>query len=370
MQMTEFSTAFLGQTKEELDTPVLLVNLDIFEANMAGLVQFCRAHETDWRPHSKSHKSPKIARLQLEAGAVGITCAKLSEAELMVAHGIGPILIANQVVTPNKLNRLAALQRHQEVIAAVDDPGVVSLLGQAARDQGVEVPVFIELDIGMDRGGAQPGQPVLELAREITAISGLSFRGLMGWEGHVLALQPFSEKERACHQALDLLLESRDLLQANGIEVGTISAGGTGCFEITAAYPGITETQAGGGIFMDAMYSRKFQVQSLRCGLTVLATVTSRSDGHVIVDAGFKTMSAYHHSPVPIDRDDLELRYLSAEHGIFDIREGFAGPQIGERIEFLVGYGDSTTFLHDRFLGLREDRVEEVWEILGRGKLT
>ena len=368
--MTDPDNAFLGQTKEELDTPVLLVDLDIFEANMANLAQFCRIHGTDWRPHTKSHKSPEIARLQLEAGAIGITCAKLSEAELMVAHGIGPILIANQIVTPKKLNRLAALQRHREVIAAVDDSGVVSLLGQAARDQEVEIPVFIELDIGMDRGGAQPGLSVLELARAITTTSGLSFRGLMGWEGHVLDLQPSQEKERACHQALDHLLESRDLLQANGIEVGTISAGGTGCFEITAAYPGITETQAGGGIFMDAMYSRKFQVQSLECGLTILATVTSRSDGHIIVDAGFKTMSAYHHSPVPIDRDDLELRYLSAEHGIFDIKKGHAGPPIGERIEFLVGYGDSTTFLHARFLALRGGRVEKVWEILGRGKIT
>jgi len=369
MPMTDSPNPFMGQRKEELETPVLLVNLDTFEANMAELVQFCQTYKTDWRPHSKSHKSPEIARLQLEAGAIGITCAKLSEAELMVAHGIGPILIANQIVTPSKLNRLAALQRHQEVIAAVDDPGVVSMLGQAARDQGVEVPIFIELDIGMDRGGAQPGQPVLELAQAITATSGLAFRGLMGWEGHVLALHPFEEKERACHQALDHLLESRNLLRKHGIEVGTISAGGTGCFEITAAYPGITETQAGGGIFMDAMYSRKFQVKNLQCGLTILATVTSRTHSHVIVDAGFKTMSAYHHSPVPIDRDDLDLRYLSAEHGIFDIRKGHAGPQIGERIEFLVGYGDSTTFLHDRFLGIREGQVEKVWEILGRGKL-
>ena len=360
----------LGKRKEDLDTPVLLVDLDLFETNLATLLQCCQTHQIGWRPHCKSHKSPEIARLQLDAGAIGITCAKLSEAELMVENGIGPLLIANQIVTPNKLARLAALQASQEVIAAVDNPQVVPLLGEAARARGTTIPVIVELDIGLHRVGVQSGQPTLELAHQIIDTPGLRLRGLMGYEGHVLLLKPAEAKRAACHQALSLLLDSCQLLRSNGIEVEIVSAGGTGCYELTAAFPGITELQAGGGIFMDAMYRDKCSVGSLNFALTVLATVTSRSHSHVIVDAGFKTMSAYHCEPFARDRDDLEFRMLSAEHGTFDVKKGHAGPQVGEQVEFVVGYSDSTNVLHDRFLALRDGRVEKVWEILGRGLLT
>lgn len=364
------SSRFLGKRKEELDTPVLLVDLDLFETNLAALLQCCQTHQIGWRPHCKSHKSPEIARMQLDAGAMGITCAKLSEAELMVEHGIGPLLIANQIVTPAKLTRLAALQARQEVIAAVDNPQVVPLLGEAARAQGTTIPVLVELDIGLHRVGVQPGPPTLELARQILATPGLRLRGLMGYEGHVLTLKPAAAKRTACRQALSLLLDSCDLLRRNHIEVEIVSAGGTGCYEITAAFPGITELQAGGGIFMDAMYRDKCSVGTLDFALTVLATVTSRSHGHVVVDAGFKTMSGYHCEPFAKDRDDLEFRMLSAEHGTFAIKEGHADPQVGEQVEFVVGYSDSTNVLHDRFLALRDGRVEKVWKIMGRGLLT
>lgn len=363
-------TSYLGKNKAELDTPVLLVDLDLFESNLATLLQCCQTHQIGWRPHCKSHKSPEIARMQLDAGAIGITCAKLSEAELMVEHGIGPLLIANQIVTPAKLARLAALQTRQEVIAAVDNPQVVPLMGEAARAQGTTLPVIIELDIGLDRVGVQPGLPTLELARQVIDTPGLRFRGLMGYEGHVLILKPAEAKRAACHKALSLLLDSCELLRSNGIEVEIVSAGGTGCYELTAAFPGLTELQAGGGIFMDAMYRDKCSVATLDFALTVLATVTSRNRGHVIVDAGFKTMSGYHCEPFAKDRDDLIFRMLSAEHGTFDIEEGHAGPQIGEQVEFVVGYSDSTNVLHDRFLGLRDGRVEKVWEIMGRGLLV
>ena len=364
------STDLIGLSREELDTPALLVDLETFENNLAQMATFCRLHQTGWRPHSKSHKSPEIARLQLDAGAIGITCAKLSEAELMVEYDIGPILIANQVVTPAKLSRLATLQKRQEVIVAVDDLQVIALAGGAGRESGTRIPVLIEVDIGLDRVGVQPGPPVLELARAILSTPSLHLKGLMGYEGHVLAIQPREEKIRTCHQALDLLLGSRDLLEKNDIPVEIVSAGGTGCYDITTPYPGITEVQAGGGIFMDAMYRHKLSVSELDYALTVLATVTSRTESHVVVDAGFKTMSSYHYPPLPLDRDDLELRFLSAEHGIFDLKEGHPGPRVGEQVEFVVGYSDSTNFLHDRFLGMRHGRVEKVWEIMGRGLLT
>ena len=364
------SLNYLGQRKENLDTPALLIDLEIFEANIERLAHYCRDHQTAWRPHSKAHKCPEIARLLLKAGASGITCAKLSEAEVMVAGGIDDILVANQIVTPNKLKRLAALQHRARVLTTLDNLQVVEPMGAAAEAEGSVIPVLIDVDIGMNRTGVAPGQPVLDLARKITATPGLVLEGVMGYEGHVIDMHPPEAKLRACHQALDRLLESRDLLLGEGFPVGIVSAGGTGTYRITAAYPGITEIQAGGGIFMDNLYRQNCAIEDLDFALTVLATVTSRHPGHIITDTGFKTMSAFHAPPAPLGRDDLEFKSLSAEHGIFDIKEGCKGPQVGECIELVVGYSDSTNVLHDRFFGLRHGRVEKVWDILGRGKLT
>lgn len=359
-----------GQVKDDLETPVLLVNLDLFEANMRHLAQFCHQHGKAWRPHSKAHKSPAIAQLELASGACGITCAKLSEAELMVAHGIGSILLANQIVNNAKFEKLARLQAKAEVIAALDDLEVVGPLAEAGRRLGATIPVVIELDIGMERVGAEPGEPTLAIAEAIQAQPNLAFKGLMGYEGHVLNITPAKDKEQACRHALDLLVDTRDLLQSRGIRVEIVSAGGTGSYEYTALHDGITEIQAGGGIFMDAMYRQACNVQSLAPALTVLTTVTSRSAGRIVVDAGFKTLSAYHHAPEARNREDIALRYLSAEHGVFDILPGHVGPALGERIELVVGYSDSTTFLHDHFVALRADQVEKVWEILARGLVT
>ena len=363
------TSSLIGKTKSELDTPALLIDLDVFEKNIERLAQICKEHGMAWRPHSKAHKSPLLARYLMDSGACGITCAKLSEAELMVAHGIDKILIANQIVTPAKLRRLASLQENAHVLSTLDTLRMVAPTDAAARDGGTRIPVLIDVDIGMNRTGIAPGAPVLELARAIVARENLDFKGIMGYEGHVLDLEPPDEKIRACQEALNLLLESRDLLEQNNIPVEIISAGGTGCYNITAAHPGITELQAGGGIFMDLMYRDTCSIDELEFALTVLGTVTSRHPRHAVVDAGFKTMSGYHHQPRPLLREDLTFRYLSAEHGVWDIEEGCDGPQVGEQIEFLVGYSDSTNFLHERFIGLRQGVVESVWEIAARGKL-
>lgn len=359
----------VGQPLDALDTPALLVDLDAMEANIDRLATFFRQHGVGWRPHCKSHKCPAIARRQLAAGAIGITCAKVSEAEMLVAAGIGPLLIANEVVTPRKLGRLAALQRCTEVMAAIDNAHVLPAMATAATEAGAVLPVLIEVDLGMNRVGVAPGAAVLDLARQVATTPGVRLRGVMGYEGHVISAKPRETKVQACREALDRLLDAAARLRANGLAADVVSAGGTGCYDITGAQPGITEVQAGGGIFMDGMYRDQCGVDTLSCGLTVLATVTSRTDRHVVLDAGFKTLSAYHHPPTPRHRDDLKLRYLSAEHGVFDLLHG-PGPAIAEQVELLVGYSDSTNFLHDWLLGVRQGRVEEVFPVQGRGLLT
>jgi len=230
--------------------------------------------------------------------------------------------------------------------------------------------VLVDIDIGMHRTGTPPGKPTLAVARTIAETPGLQLEGLMGYEGHILGLHPPDEKGAACGIALDMLLETADLLRSQGLESATISAGGTGSFAITAAYPGITEVQAGGGIFMDLLYRDAFHVEELDFALTVVATVTSRRAERVVLDAGFKTLSAYHHPPHPLCRDDLVLDYLSAEHGVFRVTPGREGPKLKERVELVVGYSDSTTFLHDRLVGVRNGCVERVFDVLGRGLVT
>ncbi len=359
----------IGLPVDELDTPALLVDLNRFESNVAHLAGYCRDHGVSWRPHSKAHKSPEIAAIQRSAGAIGVTCAKLSEAEIMVDHGVEDVLLANQVMSHAKLCRLSRLQERARVIGIVDAEEALRAASAAAVETGPPIPLLVDVDIGMHRTGVSP-EAVLPLARRIANAPGTRLLGVMGYEGHVLNEHPAEVKERACHEALTNLGRAREELLADGLPCEIVSAGGTGSYALTAAWEGITEIQAGGGIFMDAMYREVCHVgEELGFALTVLASVTGRHGGHIVLDSGFKTLSAFHYPPRALDRDDLEFRYLSAEHGVFDIRGG-GGPALGERIHLLPGYSDSTTVLHDAFLGVREGRVECLWQILGRGALT
>jgi D-serine deaminase-like pyridoxal phosphate-dependent protein len=364
------SSSLVGMNKAELDTPVLLIDLDAFDSNIATFVDHCSESGTNWRPHSKAHKCPEIARRQVEAGALGITCAKLSEAEVMVAGGVSDILIANQIVTTPKHQRLALLQRQARVISTVDDAEVARRMGAAAVEVGETIPLLVDVNIGMDRTGVLPGQPVLELADVVASTAGLRLEGIMGYEGHLLDVHPPLKKIEAVHASLEGLIHSKSLLLDRGLPCPIVSAGGTGTYLITAAFDGITEIQAGGGIFTDRMYRETCHVETFDYALTVLATVTSVQAGHIIIDSGFKTLSSHHQEPELLGWDDLKLRYLSAEHGVFDFEPGSERPQIGEQVELIVGYSDSTTVLHDHFIGLRDGVVEVVWEIRGRGKLT
>lgn len=362
--------SILGASKFELDTPALLIDLDILESNISKIATFCESRGTSWRPHSKANKSPDIARLQLNAGAIGITCAKLSEAEMMVRNGITDVLLANQLGNPNKQKRLAEIQKLGRVIGIVDTSVILRSLSEAAIDAGTTVPLLIDIDIGMNRTGCFLGDEVIRIAESISNYPSLQLEGIMGYEGHVLEISPHAAKEDACTKALAGLIESRNALTNRGFRCDIVSAGGTGCYAITAATEGITEIQAGGGIFMDAFYRNMCHIDELEYALTILSTVSSRTKNHIVLDAGFKSLSHTDTYPKPMNRDDLQLSYLSAEHGVFDICKNCEGPNIGEYIELLPWYSDSTTFLHDHFICLRGGVVECVWDIKGRGMLT
>jgi D-serine deaminase-like pyridoxal phosphate-dependent protein len=366
--------SLIGVAKADLDTPVMVLDLDRFDANAGRLASAIAAGGKNWRPHSKGHKSPWIARRQIELGAIGITCAKASEAAVMVDGGVSSILVANELATRRKVELIASLESRAEVMICADDPFHVRLASEVATDAGVEIPMVVDINVGMDRTGVAPGPPALELARAIDRARGLRLAGIMGYEGHVLTFWPNEQKRAGTERAIGGLVESRDLIAADGIPVGIVSGGGSGNYMFAASIDGLTELQAGGGCLMDPFYGKLCHLEEMgfQYALTILTTVTSRpTPERIITDAGFKTLSAREEGqPIMLDMPDVELIYLSAEHGVW--RRGATTPDvaIGDRLEIIPDYHDTTTFRHDAFVGLRNGVVEEVIPLLARGRLT
>ncbi|MEE3235214.1 MAG: alanine racemase [Candidatus Latescibacterota bacterium] len=350
-------------------TPFLSLDLDILESNISIIKNYLSDRNCRWRPHCKAHKCPSIAHLQIKAGAIGITCAKLSEAEIMVANGINNILLANQIVSDEKWLRLASLQKEAEVIVSIDDSEVLDAAQKACQILDVKIPIIIELDIGMGRVGISNLDIVVEIAGQIKLYDRLIFRGIMGYEGHVLDLEPSSAKQNACQKAINTLLKARDLLDRKSIHCEIISAGGTGSYEYTSNIKGITELQAGGGIFMDRKYREEFHVHNLNMALHLQTSVTSRRTGQIVTDAGFKAISAYHGEPIVTNWPDLDLKYLSAEHGVWVLNETAELPPLGHQLSLVPGYTDSTTMLHRNFYGFRNGVLESVLPISAAGCL-
>jgi D-serine deaminase-like pyridoxal phosphate-dependent protein len=361
----------IGLRIEELDTPALWVDLGRLERNLKQMAGELSALGVNWRPHIKGIKVPAIAHKLVGAGAIGVTCGKLGEAEVMAAAGIRDILVANQVVGSQKVARLAAIQRHADVKSAVDCDENVQEIGRAAEAIGVEVGVVIEINSGMNRAGVLPGQPVLELAQLIEKTPGVKLRGLMTWEGHNLSFSDRAEKEAGIRGSIGQLLASADECRRAGIPVEIVSGGGSGTYMVTARIKGMTEVQAGGAIFCDQSY-QQWGV-ALEPSLFLRARVTSRpAPDRLICDTGFKTQTRGFNPPKPATFA-AESVVLSAEHGIITLAKDNEAAnewlKVGTTFDLLPGYGDATVYLHDTLYGIRDGVVETAWEIAARGKL-
>jgi D-serine deaminase-like pyridoxal phosphate-dependent protein len=359
----------IGLAVSELDTPALLIDLDLLQQNVDRMAGHLRDRGVAWRPHAKAFKCPAIAHILRRAGAIGVTVAKVSEAEVMVDGGIDDVLIAHLVVGPSKVARLAALARRADVKVTVDHFDQVGPLGDAAVSAGAMIGVLVDVDIGMKRTGVATARAALELARRVTATSGLRFDGLMGYEGHTLMIADPIEKRAAVAAALARLLEARDVTCAAGLDCRIISAGGSGSYQYTADIAGITEIQAGGGIFACRYYTEVCHVTGHRPAVTVLATVVSRpTPDRAILDIGQKSISQHKTPPVLRDYPDCQVIGLSAEHATIAV-ESQNSLKIGEKVHVIPGYSDFTFVLHDRVIGVRRGRVESHWDLLGRGRL-
>ena len=355
----------IGLTKDNLDTPFLWVDLDQLERNIDYLARYFKNAGVNWRPHIKGIRVPDIAQKAIAAGAIGVTCATLGEGEAMAAAGIQDILIANQVVSPRKIVRLADLRQHADVKVAVDNRANVSELGVAASAKGVELGVLVELDTGMGRAGVLPGQPTLKLSRLVHQTPGMSFRGLMAWEGHTRAIANLDQRREAIEKAVGLLTESAARCREAGLPVSIVSGGGSGTYYVTAFQPGITEIQAGGAVFCDVSYEN-WGVET-QPALFVRTTITSRpAPDRIILDAGFKTLPDWKATPRPIGIANIKSIHVSAEHWTVVLEAADFTSEVGDAFDVIVGYGDSTVFLHDRLYGIRNGIVEVIWPVLKR----
>ena len=361
----------IGCTKADLDTPALCLDLDVMEANIRAMAETCRRHRVGWRPHSKGHKVAAIAQAELAAGAIGVTCAKLAEAEVLAAGGVRDILIANMVVGPHKVRRLVELRRVADPIVCIDHLDQALPISRAMNEAGLRLRVIIEVDIGLRRVGVPPGEATLNLAKQLVDLPGIELAGIMGYEGHLLTVANADQKAAQIRDALATLVETRQLLEAAGIPCPIVSCAGTGSYLYAIRQPGITELQAGGAIFMDAYYRHKCNVPDLNFALTVVATIVSRpTPERAIIDAGRKTMHGDFQPPFVIGRDDIRVMRLSAEHGELELSHSAQGLRIGDRLELVPGYADLTTVLHNQYYCFRGGRLVDIWPIEARGKLT
>ena len=366
--MRAAAASFVGQPVAALDTPALVVDLDAMEANIRRIADECRAQGVHWRPHVKSHAAPGLAKLLVAAGAIGVTCAKLGEAEIMADAGIRGILLANQIVGASKVARLVELAGRTDLIVVVDSPENVEAIAAAARARGICVQVAIEVDLGMMRSGVPPGEPAVALARRTCALEGVSFVGFEGWEGHTAAIEDAVRKRSAVAQAVELLTRTAALCRSGGIGVKVVSCGGTATFPMTARIAGVTEIQAGGGIFGDLRCREEFQVD-FAPALMLVSTVISRpSPTRIVCDVGNKSLNPYPIAPRPAELSNVVSVRLSAEHATLQLAEANARPVIGDRVAFVVGYSDNTILLHDDLYGVRGGIVEVAWEVGARSK--
>jgi D-serine deaminase-like pyridoxal phosphate-dependent protein len=361
----------IGRPLGRLETPVLVLDLDAFEHNVATMSGHFRARGVAWRPHAKAFKCPAIAHVLRRAGAIGVTVAKVSEAEVMAAGGIDDILIAHLVVGPSKAARLAALQRRADVKVTVDHPDHVAPLARAARAAGVTIGALVDVDLGMQRCGVASPEAAVALAQRVADAPGLRFAGVMGYEGHTLLMPDLDAKRAAVREAIGRLDAARRAVEASGLPCRIVSAGGTGSYQITAGLPGPTEIQAGGGIFACQYYTQLCRVEGHKPALIVQATVVSRPyPDRAILDVGQKSISGYRTPPVLANYPDCPVIGLSAEHATVEVSPGAdTALKIGKKVSLIPGYSDFTFVLHDRVIACRAGRVESVWDLLGRGKL-
>ena len=356
--------SLFGLRIDAIDTPAMIVDLDILEANLKLMADYFADRHCKIRPHFKSHKCVELARRQMQFGnACGITCAKLSEAEQLVAGGIDDVLIANQVIGDRKTARLAKLNQSAVVRCAVDSVTGIEQLDRQGRAAETCIPVLVEVDIGMKRCGVQPGMPTLELVKEIADRKHVRFDGLQGYEGHLVCIADQQERRDRTTHAMEQLIKTKQLLQREGIPVSTVSGGSSSTYDTTGDFDEIDELQCGSYALMDWSYQElrpEFQIARW-----ILTSVVSKSGESVVADVGLKGIACDFGPPRVEGFPDAIVRYTAEEHIPLDHVQA----AIGQQLRLVPSHGCTTSSLHRQMWITRDDVIVDVWPIEGAGSL-
>ena len=363
---------FRGLTKADLPTPNLILNEDVFGRNLKTMSGHCERTGFNLRAHVKVHRSPEIAKRQIEAGSIGLCCASISECEVMIDAGMHGILWTRQPAGPNTISRVVALAKKDPTfMTVVDDPIIVDQLDEAARAAGTTVKVVVDNDVGIGRQGVKPGQEAVELSERVMKAKNLKLAGLMGYSGRASHTHGWRKRKQVSEEAVGLLLESVSLCRRAGIPVEIVTGGSTGTYNIDSEIKGMTELQAGSYAMMDSRYKNiggkdgDEAYDDFGVSLTVLTTVISKHyPNKVSIDAGNK--SATQKTDEVKGRPDLTVARAGAEYGSLRWEDADPEPKLGDQFELITSNLDMTTNYYDRIFVCRRDQVVDVYSILGR----
>jgi D-serine deaminase-like pyridoxal phosphate-dependent protein len=374
MTIPDAARSLIGRRLDEVPTPALLLDLDALEYNIALLSELTKRAGLGHRPHAKGHKSIEIARRQLKAGALGICCQKISEAEVFVAAGIGNILITNELVDPIKIEKACALARDAQIMLVADDPRMLSEIDKAASKAGAQMNVLIEIDLGQNRCGVSSIEEAVALAKRAADLKHIKFGGVQAYQGKLQHVSGWVQREAIVKKTTALLSDYLAALEGEGLSCEIVTGGGTGTLEADCELKTYTDVQPGSYVVMDAQYkaiggrtSGPFAL--FRHALTLLSQVISVRKDWFVLDAGLKAMSSDAGQPEVIGRNDVSYSFAGDEHGILRSDSG-AALQLGERIAIIPGHCDTTINLYDYYLVHQGDRVVDIWPIDARGRIA
>lgn len=364
--------AAVGDVLADVDTPALLIDLDAFEDNLARVHARILQAGLLVRPHGKAHKTPAIAHLQLAAGAHGICCQKVSEAEVFVQAGIKDVLITNQIVGTRKAARLAVLAGQGQISVCVDHALQVEQIGHAVRSQDTQLDVLVEIDIGHARCGVIDGDQALALVQAIAQYAPhLNFKGIHAFRGSAQHMRQPEQRAAAVTSAVEKVRAIVQQLEAAGFACPVVTGGGTGTYGYESDSALYTEVQPGSYALMDTDYAaNKLEVGSapLRHALFGLCTVISMQPGHAVLDGGLKAFAVDQGLP-RIELAGWSVKTLSDEHTTIVPGPDAVPLQVGDKVRMIPSHCDPTVNLHDWLIAIRGDVVQQAWPVLARGAL-
>ena len=363
--MTQLYRPTPGTLVEDLDTPCLVLDMDALDHNMDVMATYYEGRTSKLRPHGKNHKTPALAHRQMRLGGTigGVCSAKVSEAEVMVHGGIPSVFITSEIREPLKIERLCTLAQQAEMLVACDNSENARDLSRAASAQGVTVGVVIELETGLRRCGVQDAAQGVELAKAVQSMPGLAFRGIMSHQV-IPAMPEREDRVTEGRRVIQGVIDLKDAIEAAGIPVEIVSTGETWSYDVAGEIPGVTEIQGGSYLVMETGYG--YMTDFHYAGKVLTTVISTPRPGVAVGDAGQKTIATLRGMPEVEGRPRVTVESMDPDHVVFRVGEGVS-LNVGDQVTLIPSQQDATVSRWDRFVGVRNGRVEAVWDIQARG---